>query len=41
MNGHVLLIGVAVGLLSTMVMDLGGGMGILLGVPGRGPRRTG
>ncbi len=41
MNGHILLIGVAVGLLSTVVMDLGGGLGILLGVPGRGPQRMG
>jgi hypothetical protein len=41
MNGHVLLLRVAVGLLSTVMMDLGGGLGLLLGVPGRGPQRMG
>ncbi len=41
MNGHVLLIGAVVGLLSTMVMDLGGALGLLLHIAGRGPRRMG
>ena len=30
MNGHLLLIVALVGLLSTVVMDLGGGLGLLL-----------
>lgn len=41
MEGHVLLLRVAVGLLSTVIMDLGGGLGLLLGIAGRGPRRMG
>jgi len=41
MNGHVLLIGIAVGLLSTVVMDLGGGLGLLLGVTCHNPKRMG
>jgi len=41
MDGHVLLIGVLVGLLATVVMDLGGGLGLLLGIASRSPRRMG
>ncbi len=41
MNARILWIAAAVGVAATVVMDLGSGLGILLGVPGRGPLRSG
>jgi hypothetical protein len=41
LNGHVLWIGVLVGLLSTVVMDLGGGLGLILKVASRSTRYQG
>ena len=41
MNGHGLLLGVLTGLAATATMDIGSLIGILLGVPGKGPRLNG
>ena len=41
MSGHVLLIGVAVGILTTLTSDIGAVVGLRLGIAGRGPRRSG
>jgi DUF2938 family protein len=41
MNSHVFLSALAVGILATMTMDMGAILGFVLGIGGRGPRRTG
>jgi len=41
MNGHAWLIGILAGLAATATMDLGSLIGMLLGVPGKGPRLIG
>ena len=38
---HLSLAGVVVGILATLTMDLGALLGVRLGIPGVGPRRTG
>lgn len=41
MQWNVLLFRVAIGLLATVIMDLGGGLGFLLGIAYRKPQRMG
>jgi hypothetical protein len=41
MQLHLSIAGVVIGILATVTMDLGAILGVRLGVPGPGPRRTG